>query len=328
MKRFFAFVLAGVLCLGMLSGCNDKENPAVDESRDLYVLFVGNRQSMDAAQLLPAVFQAEQPNCHLVVGVLQGEDYQINQHKQMIAENSIDYVYFKNIEGQWDMTMEVTMADALGNEPWDVVILQEMNTLSGKASAFANDDIAYIVDYIKANTDTDPALLWNFVWSNPVIPEGDEPEKAWLFEVGAPGNIRNWCDYYTKNFQNDDKVMFNAMAENVQKYIVDKDQGFSGVISTAAAIQYLKDVAKLDDSVLYRDYAHLSDAGRLAAAYVVYGYLSGMEEVANVSVDRIPAELQYAILAADSDVEVSETYRAQIKEAANYALKNPLTAPA
>lgn len=320
MKRSVAMILALLMSISLLSGCGNRDK-APAEGRELKVLTIGNAQAVDVTRLLYAVFGAEAPGCKLVLGTLEGEDYTMQQHRQSIEDEITEYTYHKNTDGNWQMSIEYTVLDALQDEKWDVVILQEKNTLSGKDIAFTNNDIRFVMDYVKEQLGYDPTFLWHFVWSDPV-------EDMWLSQSKKPNYLEQWRAYYEKNFQNDDRIMFDAMASNVQTYIREQDSGFAGVVSTAAAIQYLKDVSDLPEQLLFRDYTHLSDEGRLAAAYVLYGCLSGLEAVEAVQIDRIPANLRHYTAQGEGDLMLSDDFREQIKAAANYALQNPTTAPA
>lgn len=90
----------------------------------------------------------------------------------------------------------------------------------------------------------------------------------------------------------------------------------------------MKHVSNLPEQLLYRDYTHLTDEGQLAAAYVLYGYLSGLERVENVQIDCVPADLRHYTAKGQGDLMLTDSFREQIKAAANYALQNPTTAPA
>lgn len=328
MKKILALLLVTVLVAGAFAGC--KKEPEATSSAPvapLRVLAIGNQQAMDGMQLIYEIFRAEQPERQVVLAVLTGDDFRMDQHKTAIEESGIDYIYYKMIDGQWEMSVEYTVADALANEKWDVVVLQELNTVSGKAVTFGDDDLAFTVNTIKTQLGYTPKLLWHFVWSNPEIPADTATEDMWMFRDTRQQTAQMWCEFYEKTYQNDSGVMFDAMAANVQTYVLDGGLGFEGVIPTATVIQHLKNVSKVEDSYLYRDYACLSDAGRLAAAYVWYARLCGLEEIGAVSVAEIPAALRHYSFAEEGDLLLEERYREQVKAAVNYALQNPLTRP-
>lgn len=326
MKKILALLLVTALAVGAFAGCKkEPEAPAAPEP--IRILAIGNRQALDGMQLLFEVFQAEQPERQVVLGVLDGEDYRLDQHKAAAEEAGIDYSYYKNVSGHWEVSIECSMDDALKDDAWDVVVLQELNTVAGKANTFNDDDLSYLSSYIKSRTGDSVRLYWQFVWSNPEIPADTATEDMWMFRDTRQQTAQMWCEFYEKTYQNDSGVMFDAMAANVQTYVLDGGLGFEGVIPTATVIQHLKNVSKVEDSYLYRDYACLSDAGRLAAAYVWYARLCGLEEIGAVSVAEIPAALRHYSFAEEGDLLLEERYREQVKAAVNYALQNPLTRP-
>ena len=123
----------------------------------------------------------------------------------------------------------------------------------------------------------------------------------------------------------------------MQKYVVDtteflgKDYFEGRIIASATAIQYALDVKGHALPDIYRDYTHLTDYGRLIAAYQWYAEIMGLEEITEVNIDAIPAVLHHksSLYPAEADnYAITEEMKADLIEAVNWALKNPFALPA
>jgi hypothetical protein len=85
---------------------------------------------------------------------------------------------------------------------------------------------------------------------------------------------------------------------------------------------YAQEVLGIAQTALYRDYTHLSDLGRVLAAYCFYVQFTG-EAIDEVKLDRIPAKARQSRYQALGDLVLTEDLKYTIKEAANYSLEHP-----
>lgn len=272
----------------------------------------------------------------------------------------------------WTIRSGVTGRVAFEDEQWDIVIMQQMNHRSGHDAAddFNPSHYQTVIDFIYANQIAQPKLAYHMVWANPdsenfiggqVDDKGtdDTADDAWVRNTTLGQGDINWVRWHQQWYGSGStgqafdgsftsNAMYNGIVACTQKYIVDstdflgKDY-FDFILPTGTAVQYAREVLKYDTKVtgmpidslqtLYRDYTHLSDFGRLIAAYTWYGAI--MEEVTgenvtieNVGIDAISATLHqqksaYPVADADGVYTVTPQMKSDIKAAANWALAHP-----
>lgn len=245
----------------------------------LKVLVIGNSHGLDSTNLLYEVFKAEgytQEN-GLVLGAMYIGGCRVSQHVENLTNNAPLYDYYKNTgshaDGTWDMYKATTLQQAIQDEDWDVVLLQEMNTISAipdtetDAFVFNNNNIETVFTYVVKNLGYEPRFMWNMVWANPVIPqeyaeyvmtqedggddsyvEGDTPadesdpaSKTWIFKDTLLSSRISWVKNYLNYWNNDRQTMYEAIVTNVQDYVIGNSVlniTAEDVMPNATAVQY------------------------------------------------------------------------------------------
>lgn len=245
----------------------------------LKVLVIGNSHGLDSTNLLYEVFKAEgytQEN-GLVLGAMYIGGCRVSQHVENLTNNAPLYDYYKNTgshaDGTWDMRKATTLQQAIQDEDWDVVLLQEMNTISAipdtetDAFVFNNNNIETVFTYVVKNLGYEPRFMWNMVWANPVIPqeyadyvmtqedggddsyvEGDTPadesdpaSKTWIFKDTLLGSRISWVKNYVNYWNNDRQTMYEGIVTNVQDYVIGNSVlniTAEDVMPNATAVQY------------------------------------------------------------------------------------------
>ena len=129
------------------------------------------------------------------------------------------------------------------------------------------------------------------------------------------------------------------MKAMVEKYI-ETDELIDGIFYTGTTIQYATEVLgmpeaelsgentpklhqQLSDRSMYRDYIHLSDYGRLFAAYQEYAQIYGLDHIEEVNVDVIEAHLRQWRWVPEGDVPLTQEMKDAIIESVNYTLQHP-----
>jgi len=294
---------------------------AAAEDGVLKVLMVGNSHGLDSTNLLYEVFMAEglPEGCNdLVLGAMYTGGCSVATHVSK-AQNTIPYDYYTKNDGKaenrtWTKYYDeqATLLYALQDENWDIVLLQEMNTSSAKASTFQNNNnIEKLFTFVANNLGYEPEFMWNMIWANPEIPEsyvaylgldgtngddeigsgaeGDDNEvsdaltearkRAWIFQTQNPSSYAGaWPSNYVNLWQNNRQVMYNNIVANVFDYVIAEtvlDIGENDVMTNATAIQYAIEWMGMEEQDMYRDYTHVSDLGRLTVAYLWYAKLTG-----------------------------------------------------
>lgn len=304
-----------------------QESP--EEAKVLKVLAIGNSHAVDATHLLQRVFQAEVPDQEILLGVMYVSGCRIDQHRTFAENDEAAYRYYKNENGKWNAIENCSLKMALQDEQWDIVTLQEMNHIAGVEKFFENDNIPFLQNYVQETLGYKPTFMWHFVWPNPVIPDAESYDDMWIYNLLNPGenSMGSWVEYYKKNFDNDSSVMYSKMSDLVNRYVLGKNYGFDAVIPSATVLMQMQITQGLKEQDVYRDYTHLTDFGRLSAAYTWYATLMGIEQLEQVSVQVIRANMRQNNFQSQGDLEITDPLKESILTAVNYALQNPLTLP-
>ena len=328
-------------------------------------IIIGNSDSTDATNLLYEIFLAEGwTKDQLVLGCMYESGCAISSHVKFALNNMPEYKYYKNTganaDGTWDCTENSTLEYALQDENWDVVILQESNSVSGLASHFENNtDIETLITYIVNTLGYEPKLLWHFVGANPEIPDAymdyvnsledadgdnadasenegwedtgvDEPEDlVWIFDISRPSAPVAWAKRYQQYWNNDREVMYNAISYNVRNYIMENDiYGFDGVIPSATTFQHAINSLGMTEQDMYRDYTHKSDYGRVMVSYMWYVTLTGQTEpLTQIKYTTVPAALRQKKFVQYGDLMLTDTQIDVLIQSVNHAMETPYDAP-
>jgi len=331
MKRFFALLLSVLMLLGMFSGCQKApeataeptEAPGPTQSPEeqevLRIFVIGNSHTNDATNLLYEVFHAESPDQKVMVGNMYYSGCPIVKHVTFAKGNSPEYRYMKNDNGIWNNTEAFTLSAALKEQAWDVVVLHEMNTRATQDSNWTNTNLQELIDYVKTNTYYNTDFIWHLPWANPVDPVFFEL----TYDPQPPGT---WVEQYQNNSDMNYDKMLTQLVEMSQKYVM-TNENVTAAIPAGPAIHYANNKLDQTDPDLYRDYTHLSDFGMLLCAYTWYASIMGLEEITEVNINVIPAELRHRRAKVLGDLEITEDMKKVIIESVNWALKNPWTVP-
>ena len=330
MKRVLSLLLCLMLVVSM-AGCGSSthapetttEAPAQTQSPEeqavIRVLAIGNSHTNDATNLLYEVFHAEMPEQKVLIGNMYYSGCPVSKHVNFAQSDAPEYEYKKNDSGKWSSMEGTTLSYALREQAWDMIILHEMNTHAVQESTYATDNLQVLIDYVKANTYYPVEFVYHMPWANPV----DETFFAPDYDPQPPGS---WVENYQTGFGLNYDAMFTKLIQMSQTYVMPHED-IVGVIPAGTAIQYANNALVQADTDLYRDYTHLSDFGRLIAAYVWYASITGQTEITEVNVDVIPASLRHRRAQSLGDLEITEEMKQVIIQAVNYALANPWTLP-
>lgn len=327
MKKFLAILLAALMLLGMLAGCQNKETPddqtttqetepkkpeqPAEEQEYLRILTIGNSHTVDSNLLLYNVFKKEMPQQKLLLGNMYFTGCSVSQHVDHFENNQAVYVYYKNNGNGWEQKPQTTLEYALQEQAWDIIILHEMNTGTATESTYEGDNYQKLINYFKEKTVYAPKFIYNLSWANPTS------QKLW--DLGYPGD---WVNSYKSTWNADYTAMFTKMAELVQKNVVPM-KDISAIIPTGTAFCYARNELGKTDEELYRDYTHLSDLGSLMAAYAWYAVITEKTEISAVNVDIVPARQRYEKNWGLGDWIVTQEEKDMIVKSVNYALSNP-----
>ena len=350
MKKTLTMLLVVVCLLGLMSGCT-AENPeqttttsapettasvpdttaepnptqSPEEEAVMKILMIGQSHAQDSVWFLQTVLQAEMPDKEfLVVDVYQ--PLNISQHITNIQADAevYDYIEFRN--GTKKKTENFRISVALKKEQWDLIIFNEATWPQTQEHEHTDGDFAFLKNYIAENAYPGYKLAYNATWAQPISAE----LYIGANRANAPDGFR---DKYLMWFDGDRTKHFAQICKLIETY-EETDPDFDYVFHSGTAIQYASETHGVPEADverkydLYRDYTHLSDFGRLIVAYQIYAQIFGLEELTEVNVDVIPAEMRATSREKPlGDIEITEEHKAAIIASVNYALKHPNEAP-
>lgn len=286
------------------------------EEKVLKIMIVGNSHSNDTFWLLQKVFEDQMPDQKVMLGVMYYSGCSVNRHVKFATENQGVYSYHNNTNGVWNTTKEATMDTGLCDQDWDIVVFQggrgerdnEYN-LTGRRA---------LEQIVKDRVAQPYRMMWQITWPSPDDPTFFSEE----YPVQPPAG---WVEYLQDKYGHDVFKQFTAMLDRVETYLV-ADETYEKVISVGAGIMHAHAALGVPQTALWRDYAHLSDFGRLIAAHSFYAQFTG-KAVTEINIDVIPAELRQKRFRAEGDLIVTEEMKRVIIAAANHALEEPWVAP-
>lgn len=322
MKYFISFLLSLVLLLGLTACGNKNDAPATEpaptqsaaEQEVLKLLVIGNSHSNDAFWQLYEVFKAQAPEQKVVVGVLYYSGCPIVKHVQFANTAAKVYDYYRNGSGVWEHFAESDMRTALRDQAWDIILFQPGREDKEYEKSTRDALAAYVAEYVKEPYD----LYWHKTWANP------DDEELWSADHDPvpPAGVK---DTLVRLFGFNTVNQSNILNENVKTKVLG-DEMFTKYISNNAAIMHAHLVSGLPQTELWRDYTHLTDYGRLIAAYNLYAVIMD-EEITEVKVQSIPAGIRHRRAQVLGDMQVTDEMRQVIIDAVKYARENPWETP-
>lgn len=323
MKKIVTLFLCLILVLSMF-GCG---NAAPEETTDapqptqsaaeqevLKLLVIGNSHSNDAFWPLYEVFKAQAPEQEVVIGILYYSGCSITQHVQFGSTHARVYDYYRNGSGVWEHLEDTDMQYALSDQAWDIILFQP----SREDAEYEKEHRDALAAIVAENVEEPYDLYLHKSWANPNDP------TLWS-ETHDPVPPSGYKDSLIRLFGFDPVNQSNMLNEKVKTKLLD-DEMFTRFISTNAAIMHAYLVSGVPQVELWRDYTHLTDYGRLIAAYTLYAEI--MEDtVTEVKLDSLAAGLRHRRAQVLGDMEVTAEMKQVIIDAVKYAQENPWTTP-
>jgi len=250
--------------------------------KTLKVLAIGNSFSIDGMQYLYQI--AEEAGVEeIVLGNLFYGGCSLSEHLNFASDDSPSYDYYKNTEGTWELNAKYKMSDAILDEEWDYITMQQESGASGRSDTYKGV-LSQLIDYVQSKNST-ATLAWHMTWA---------------YEAGCTHSEFPLYD-------NDQMKMYNGIVGCVNEHILTEPR-FSFVIPSGTAIQNAR--TSFIGDTLTRDGFHLDkQIGRYIAS------LTWFAAITNSSVESIkfnPAKLKIT----DDMLKVA-------REAATNAVNNP-----
>ena len=268
MKRIILLLMSFVVAISASAAQRDT----------LRVLAIGNSFSEDAVEdHLYSLAAAE--GVTLIIGNMYIGGCSLERHSDNMKGNKPAYLYKKvSADGKLTATPEFTLGNALNDEEWDYVTLQQASHFSGQKETYF-PYLQELVDYVSSECPEAEIMF----------------HMTWAYDPGTG-------HHGFANYDRDQLKMYNAIMEAVE-YATDK-VGIVSVIPSGTAIQNARTTV-LEDKVNRPDGFHLSlPHGRYVAGCVWCEFLLGKNVKGNayIAEGMTPEECRLAQKAAHAAV--------------------------
>ena len=315
------------MLLPVLVGCNDQPQQtqttgttdptgSAQKTDTLRILIIGNSHSVDTFQFLAEAFRDQLPEQNIVAASLYYSGCSINMHNSFAANEEPVYRFTMNKNGKVTVMHNVTMQTGLQAQRWDIIMLQGAksdldNTLNRTGRRLLEEIVA-------DNVAQPYTLAWHTTWPSPNDETFFSPD--WVRQPPE-----GYKDDLIRLYGFDPITQFGVLTQKAKDNIL-SDDTYAYKICTGAAIMQAHYVQNIPQLEIWRDYTHLSDYGRLIAAYSMYAQLTG-NKITAINMDEIPVAKRHEQFKAEGDLTVTDEMKQAIMEAANHSLDDPWTVP-
>ena len=215
--------------------------------KSLKVLAIGNSFSTDSMEYLYQIAKAGGVE-EIVLGNLYYGGCSLQQHLGFAKADSPEYTYYKNTSGKWESTKSYKMSDAIADEDWDYISLQQSSKTSGLTSSYGKT-LTDLIDYVREKNST-ATLVWNATWAY----QQDSTHSSF------------------PNYDKDQGKMYDMIIDCVEQCIMTEER-FDLIIPCTTSIQNAR--TSFMGDTLTRDGYHLNyHIGRYIAALTWYAALT------------------------------------------------------
>lgn len=225
--------------------------PGFAQEKVIKILAIGNSFSEDAIENY--LFNlAKEANKKVIIGNMYIGGAPIELHVKNATENNPTYSYRKtNTDGIKTTTKNVSIEQAIKDEDWDYISLQQASSLSGQYDVIMKD-LPALVTYVNNVKPPKTKLLYHQTWAY----QQDSPHKGFA------------------NYNNNQQEMYQEIVNATHR--INKSKVFTMVIPAGTAIQNAR-TSSIGDHYT-RDGYHLNlDYGRFTAACAWYEKLFNLD---------------------------------------------------
>ena len=225
----------------------DADSFANEESRPIRILAIGNSFSDDAVEeTLWGLFHAA--GIPVVIGNLSAPGSYLAHHWNRSQSGESSYRYYKQSRRRSNVRKGVSLLEAVTDESWDFISLQQASDLSGMYDTY----FPYLPDLMTWLSErSDAEIVFHQTWAYPA----NSTQEAFA------------------NYGNDQQAMYEAIMDAVKRAVEECDIRI--VIPVGTAVQNARTI--LGDR-LNRDGLHLElTYGRFLAACVWFEVFSGQD---------------------------------------------------
>ncbi|MBQ9309730.1 MAG: DUF4886 domain-containing protein [Bacteroidales bacterium] len=248
MKRFFVAFTGLLLAIGLCTAQSKYPNHPLPSNPDtLRILAIGNSFSDDATEYLPGLLEAAGIH-NVILGRLYIGGCTLERHCKEYETNGHEYVYLKSVNNKWKTIKRYQQGhfmDGLGDEPWDIITMQQGSPKSGRWDSY-DPWLGKLIEIVRKEcSNPDAAIVWHQTWAY----------------------SHTYTNRSFANYAYDQQYMFDSIQLCVDK--ARKEYGIDIVIPSGPAVQMLRKTWLNTDKDLTRDGFHMSfREGRYATACV------------------------------------------------------------
>ncbi len=220
------------------------------------ILAIGNSFSQDAVeQYLYELFQADGQK--VIIGNMYIGGCTLERHCGNVNEDKAAYEYRKVVGGSKTNRTGVKLSEALEDEEWDYVSIQQASGVSGMMETIT-PYLPVVLNYVRSMSRPDVKLMWHSTWAYSTTSDHAE----------------------FPNYGKDQMTMYNAIADVSKKIMENALYSIDILVPSGTAVQNGR-TSSLGDT-FNRDGYHLETTfGRYTAACTWYEAISGKSVVGN-----------------------------------------------
>lgn len=243
--------------------------------KNVKILAIGNSFSDNAMRYLYPIFSAFGAQ-NIVLGNLYIGGCTLATHAGNAKQDAPAYEYRKNTSGTFVTTPETKMSDAIKDEKWQVITMQQASGVSGMLETY-NGDIDYLTAYVNNNKTGNARLGWHMTWAY----QADSAHGEFV------------------NYGNNQQTMYRKIVDCVNSKIV-TNKAFDFVIPAGTAVQNAR-TSYIGDNLTADGY-HLNPLGEYIIGVVWVMKITGWP-IEDLDVNKINPEFRgYAELIKEAAV--------------------------
>ena len=153
--------------LGVLAQETYPNHPLPQNPDTLRILAIGNSFSDDATEYLPGLLEAAGIH-NVILGRLYIGGCSLERHCTEFETDGHEYVYKKSVANEWETVKhykEGSFMDGVGDEPWDIITLQQGSPKSGRWDSY-DPWLPRLIEIVRQNcSNPDAAIVWHQTWA-------------------------------------------------------------------------------------------------------------------------------------------------------------------
>ncbi len=246
------------------------------EDDTLKILSIGNSFSINTLKYVYEIATAAGAK-QVYLGNLYMDGCKLETHAKNARNDAASYRYYTNSGSGWTFVENHKMSDALKEQDWDIITMQQASSPSGRPETYG--DLEYLVDYVKNTANKSATLVWN---------------ATWAYQSDYSG---------IKDYASKQSYMYSRILYAIEKKVKPIPE-FKSIIPCGTAIQNAR-TSFMGDR-LTKDGYHLNTLGEYIAGLTLTYHLTGLP-IEDISFVPAGINEKQKLLAIESAVNASNT---------------------